>query len=603
MQPSRPHLPFALALVAALSLAACHASPQPRPTRPLVTTAERTDFTKTGRYAEAIELCHDFASAYAGVSCDEVGRTLEDRPIVALRISRGPGRPTIYLQGGIHAGEIDGKDAGFWFVRDLLDGKIASGALDVVDVVFVPVINPDGHERFGPNNRPNQRGPVEMGFRTNATRINLNRDFAKADTREIQAVLGIYRAHDPIVFVDMHATDGAKFEHDIAVLVAPVASRPDRLDEAAHALSEQLQARLTALGHLPLPFYPSFADEEDPASGFVVGEAPVRFSQAYAGARSRIGILVETHSWRPYKQRVASTYHMLQALFEQAAKHAPAWAAAARDADVADQALRGGELPVVYGNGPHVTEIDFRGYAYEKRTSDLTGGVWLAYDETKPQIWKVPLEDEVVAKVSVRVPREGYIIDGGFAAQLAPLLDHQGIRYERIDGEPRVEVEAYRASKVTFEPPFEGRTRVALEGAWAHETRKLGRGAIFVPLAQRSVRLIVQLMDPASPDSIAQWGLVTAAFERKEYMEAYVVEEEARQMLAREPSLREQFEAALAGDAELAASPAKKRDWFYRRHPAWDDRYNLLPIYRLDRRLDQPLDRRVRSRSSARPAR
>lgn len=571
-------------LALAIVLGACRS---PRPKLPLVTTGERTQYVHTGRYDEAVQLCHDFARVYPGVTCRELGRTLEDRPIVALHVSRGTGRPTILLQGGIHAGEIDGKDAGFWFLRDLLDGKVAPGALDAVDIVFVPCINPDGHERFGPNNRPNQRGPAEMGFRTNATRMNLNRDFTKADTAEIRAVLGVFRAHDPIVYVDMHATDGAKFEHDIAVLVAPVAPRADRLDDAAQALSDQLQARLTALGHLPLPFYPSFREDEDPGSGFAVGEAPVRFSQAYAGARSRIGILVETHSWRPYKQRVESTYHLLQALFEQAAKDAPAWVAAARDAEAADQALRGGELPVVYGNGSRMREIDFRGYAYEKRTSDLTGGTWLVYDETKPQIWKVPLYDEIVPKLVARVPREGYIIDGGFAAQLAPVLDHHGIRYTPISDEPRVEVEAYRATKVTFDPPFEGRTRVKLEGGWARETRTLDRGAIFVPLAQPNVRLVVHLMDPASPDSFAQWGFVTAAFERKEYMEPYLVEEEARLMLERDPTLRAQFEAALAADPELAASPRAKREWFYRRHPAWDERYNLLPIYRLDRPLAQ----------------
>ena len=572
-------------LVVAAAVAACHT---PRPKLPLVTTGERTQYEKTGRYDEAVQLCHDFARVYPGVACEEVGRTLEDRPIVALRISRGKGRPTIYLQGGIHAGEIDGKDAGFWFARDLLDGKVAPGALDAVDVVFVPCINPDGHERFGTNNRPNQRGPVEMGFRTNAARMNLNRDFAKADTAEIQAVLAIYRRFDPIVLVDMHATDGAKFEHDIAVLVAPVAPRADRLDDVAQALSDQLQTRLTALGHLPLPFYPSFEKDDDPGSGFAVGEAPIRFSQAYAGARSRIGILVETHSWRPYKERVTSTYHLLQALFERAAKDAPAWVQAARDAEAADQALRGGELPVVYGKGTRMREIDFRGYAYEKRTSELTGGTWLVYDETKPQIWKVPLFDEIVARVSARVPREGYIIDGGFAAQLAPVLAHHGIRYTKIAGQPRVEIDAYRATKVAFERPFEGRTRVALEGAWARETRTLDRGAIFVPLAQPNLRLIVHLMDPASPDSLAQWGFVTAAFERKEYMEAYVVEEQARQMLERDPSLRAQFEAALAADAELAKSPEAKREWFYRRHPAWDERHNLLPIYRSDKPIANP---------------
>jgi hypothetical protein len=561
---------------------ACHPA---RPTLPLVTTGESSQYVKTGRYAEAVQLCRDFARVYAGVTCSEIGHTLEDRPIVMLHISRGKRRPTIYLEGGIHAGEIEGKDAGFWFLRDLLDGKVAPSALDAVDIVFVPVINPDGHENFSPNNRPNQRGPAEMGFRTNAARININRDFVKADTREVQAVLAIYRRFDPVVFVDMHATDGAKFQHDIAVMVAPFAARSDSLDEVARSLSDQLQSRLTALGHLPLPFYPSFDKDDDPQSGFAVGEAPPRFSQMYASARSRLGILVETHSWRTYKERVQSTYHVLQALLEQAAKDAPGWATAAQQADVADIALRGRELPLIYDNTAHTTKLEFRGYAYETKSSDLTGGTWIRYDETKPQIWKVPLKDELVAKLSVRVPRAGYIIDGGFAAQLAPVLDHHGIRYLKIAGEPRVDIEAFRATKVDFQPPFEAHMRVALEGKWAAETRTLDRGAIYVPLDQKCVRLIVHLLDPAGPDSFAQWGFVTAAFERKEYIEAYVIEEQARQMLERDPELRAQFEAAIAADPELAKSVDRKREWFYRKHPAWDERFNLLPIYRTDRAI------------------
>lgn len=244
--------------------------------------------------------------------------------------------------------------------------------------------------------------------------------------------------------------------------------------------------------------------------------------------------------------------------------------------------LRGGELPVVYDNDPHVTQIAFKGYAYEQKTSAFSGGTYIAYDETKPQIWQVPLKDEIVPTVSAHVPRAGYIIDGGEAALLAPVLAHHGIRTQRIEGQPRVAVEAYRATSVKFLPPFEGRLRVALAGTWHTETRSLDRGAVFVPLDQKSVRLIVHLMDPASPDSLAQWGFLISAFERKEYIETYVIEAEAERMLAADPGLRAQFDAAVAADAELATSPEKKREWFYRRHPAWDERYQLLPIYRTD---------------------
>jgi hypothetical protein len=152
-----------------------------------------------------------------------------------------------------------------------------------------------------------------------------------------------------------------------------------------------------------------------------------------------------------------------------------------------------------------------------------------------------------------------------------------------VTGQPKLAAETFRATKVTFAPPFEGRTRVALEGAWAAETRTLDQGAIFIPIAQPLARLIVQLLDPAGPDSLAQWGVFTTAFERKEYMESYVAEELARKMLAADPGLRATFDAAVAADPELAKSSEKRLDWFYARSLAWDERFNLLPVFKLDR--------------------
>ncbi len=574
--------PLVAPLVAAVLLAsgACGARPTPRPKLSLETTGERSQWTRTGRYDEAVTLCHDFARVYPGVECLRFGRTLEGRPIVAVHVARVPGKPTIYVQAGVHAGEIEGKDAGFWFLRDLLDGKVAPGALDAVNVLFVPCINPDGHERFGAQNRPNQRGPEEMGFRTNGVRMNLNRDFVKADSLEIQAVLGLFTVYDPIVLVDLHTTDGAKFEQDIAVLVAPAAPRASSLDETARRLSDHLQQRLAALGHLPVPFYPSFEVDDDPASGFAVGEAPPRFSQSYAAARSRLGILVETHSWRTYKERARSMYDTLQALLERATTEAPGWRASATESERADDQLRGHELPLVWQNGPHTTEIAFRGYAYEKRDSEISGAPWIVYDESKPQIWNVPLKDEVVAKVSATVPVEGYVIDGGFAALVVPILWRHGIRTTNIHGRPTLTLEAFRATSVTFDPPYEGRSRATIEGTWKSEQRTLDQGAVFVSTRQPLLRLIVNMLDPAGPDSLAQWGTLNPAFEKKEYMEAYVAEEVAREQLAADPSLRAQFDAALAADPTLAKSPAKRLEWFYRRHPAWDERVDMLPVYR-----------------------
>jgi hypothetical protein len=564
-------------LVAFLAFAACT---PPGPGKVAVTTAEASRYVSTGRYDEAVRLCHDFARAYAGVRCEELGTTGEGRPIVALYISRGSGHPTIYVQAGIHAGEIEGKDAGFWFLRDLLDGKVAPGALDVVDVVFVPVVNPDGHERFGPNNRPNQRGPVEMGFRTNDARLNINRDFVKAETPEMLAILHAFTTYHPVLLVDLHTTDGAKFEQDISINIAPVAPRTDKLEVTAAELAGATVKRLTELGHLPVTFYPSFLTNDDPASGFAIAEAPPRFSQNYAGARSRLGMLVETHSWRTYRERAESTYHALQAIFEAAKQHAAAWVAAETDADRADARLGGTDVTLAWDSGQHQTEIEFRGYAYTKTASEISGADWIVYDEHTPQIWRVPLFDQLVPKVTIHVPRAGYVIDGGFAPLVAAVLDRHGLAYRKIDGEPRLALEAYRATKVTYQPPFEGRTPVVLEGAWGAETRTLERGAIFVPIDQPSARLVLHLLEPALPDSLVQWGMFNAAFERKEYLEPYVAEQVARDMLAADPSLRAAFDADLAADPELAKSPRRRLEWFYKRHPTWDERVNLVPIYR-----------------------
>jgi len=571
------------ALVGLLIVSAC---PSPPPAAPhvdpatLISTGERSGYTRTGRYGEAVELCDRFAQAFRDVRCERIGTTAEGRPIVALEIDRHPNLPVIYIQAGIHAGEIEGKDAGFAFLRDLLTDQVAPGALDAVSVVFVPVLNPDGHERFGPNNRPNQRGPVEMGFRTNGTRLNINRDFIKADTEETQAMLGVMRARDPVLLIDLHTTDGAKFEHDISINVAPVAPRSDRLDETAAAFRDVVIGRLTELGHLPLGFYPSFKTDDDPLSGFEIGEAPPRFSQFYAAARGRLGLLVETHSWRTYKERAASTYHTLQAVFENARTQATRWRQIADDTARADAALGGTDVPLTWKPNGHTTELAFRGYAYEKRDSEISGAKWIVYDEHTPQIWKLPLYDQLEPAVTVHVPRGGYVVDGGFAKQVAAILDRHGLEHHPISGEPELAVEVFRVTHVAYQPPFEGRTRVKLDGEWTTETRTLEHGAMFVPIAQPYARLLLHLFEPSLPDSLAQWGEFNATLEQKEYMESYVAEQEARAMLDKDPGLRARFDAAVAADPELAASPAKRLRWFYKQHPAWDERVDLLPVYR-----------------------
>ncbi len=563
-----------------LGLLAVIACATPRPVLDLRTAGERSKYVRTGRYDEAVQLCHDFARMYAEARCAEFGRTVEDRPLVALRIARQPGLPVVLIQAGIHAGEIEGKDAGFAFLRDVLAGTAVPGVLDTVSFVFVPVINPDGHERMTPNNRPNQRGPVEMGTRSTAARLNLNRDFMKVDAPETRALIGLVRVLDPVLFIDLHTTDGAQFEHDISVSLVPLAPTAGGLEGAGAAIAHATQQRLTALGHLPLDFYPSFRDDELPTTGFAKSEGSPRFGQFYLGVRDRLAALVETHSWRTYKERAISTYHALQALAELAQRDAATWRQQERAASAASAALAGTDVVVTWKVSDRSHPIEFRGYAYEVRTSELTGAPWIVYDERTPQVWTVPMFDELVPDITIAAPRAGYVVDGGYAPAVIAALDTHGITYQRIAGQPALPVEVFRALTIQF-AQGEGRNRATVTGTWTPETRTLDRGALFIPMNQPLGRLALHLMEPRLADSFTAWGFFNTAFESKEYIEAYVIEVEARAMLAKDPTLRAQFDAAVAAEPELAKSAEWRRTWFYRRHPSWDERRDLVPVYRV----------------------
>jgi hypothetical protein len=580
-------------LLPLLALPACADAPSPaRAPGALVSEAEQSGFARTGRYAEVERLCLGFEQAYPGrVRCVQFGTTPEHRPMLALVASadgvldpeaaRAKRRPVVLFQGGIHAGEIDGKDGGFWALREMLDGTSAAGALAAVTAVFIPVLNPDGHERFGPNHRPNQRGPEQMGFRTTAQNLNLNRDYAKAEAPEMGALLALFEAWDPVVYVDLHTTDGAQFQHDVAVLVEPTLPGKDPLTAAAVWLSGAVQGRLAQLGHLPLPFYPSFAKTDDPTSGFSTEPAPPRFSQAYAAARGRVGVLVETHSWGTYRQRVRTVRDALAALFEHLPAGAGALRAAADAADLAGARLGGTEVALTYQPTARSHLVDFRGYAYEKRPSEISGGPWITYDEARPEVWRVPLFDEIVPLLTVRAPRAGYVVPAAFAGVVAAKLRLHGLRYQVLPAaRAAFPVEVFRADEVSFGKPYEARTPAHVKGAWQAARADLPVGSIFVPIAQPRGRLVLHLLEPMAPDSLVSWGFFNAVFEQKEYLEAYVAEAEARRMLAADPALRAAFEQRLA-DPAFAASPEARLEFFYRRHPSWDERKDVVPVLRV----------------------
>jgi len=578
---------------------------------PLKTLAELSGFKQTGRLDEVSRLCGEFARAWPqALRWFEYGRSAEGRSMLALIVSRsgaltpqqlrGQGIPTLMIQGGIHPGESDGKDAGFIALRELLQGEAATSVLERIAVLFVPAFNADGHERCGRWNRPNQNGPEVTGWRTTAQNINLNRDYMKADTPEMRAMLRLINEWDPLVCADLHVTDGADFEPDISLQVEPLNQGDAALMKSGRQMRDMLIARLTKLGSLALDFYPDLASTDDPASGFALTVYSPRFSTGYFPQRNRFTVLVETHSWKPYARRVQVMRNTVVSLADLVAEHGVSWLKLSQNADRAAGSLGGAALALDYtsnwrepaqagGATPDrepssaARMIDFRGYAYTRTASAISGGLVTRYDAKTPQIWRVPLRDQVSASLVVAAPDSGYLLPPAFAADIAARLDAHGIAYETLSSaRESFRGQAFRAARVKFAAlPFEGRMRAAIEGAWQDETLSALAGALFVPVAQPLARLVVALFEPQAPDSFAAWGLFNACFEQKEHMEPYVAEQIAEQMLRNDPALGREFAHKLETDAEFAASPGARLEFFLRRHVSWDARYNLYPVLRV----------------------
>jgi Zinc carboxypeptidase len=571
----------------------------------LTTVAEESGFRRTGRTDEVTRLCAAFAAAWPrAVRSLEFGRSAEGRPMRALLACRTDPRrvPVLLLQAGIHPGESDGKDAGFIALREILGETAAPGVLERLGVLFVPAFNVDGHERFGRWNRPNQNGPEEMGWRTTAQNLNLNRDYAKADAPEMRALLKLIREWDPLVCADLHVTDGADFQPDISLQAEPVNQGDARLYASGRELRDALIAKVARSGSMPLPFYPDFAEPDDPASGFLLTVYSPRFSTGYFPQRNRFTVLVETHSWKDYATRVRVTRNTIIGLAELLAAHGAQWREETRQADATAARLGGADVVLDYSSGwregasgartdaggasgSHM--IDFPGYAYTRDMSAISGEPVTVYDPKTPQIWRVPYRDQVSPSLVVKAPLGGYVLPPAWASEIGARLAFHGIQCEPVQASrTAVHVEAYRASAVRCAAaPFEGRMRASLTGSWQRETQNVPAGGLFVPIAQPLARLVMHLLEPEAPDSFASWGFFNACFEQKEYMERYVAEQIARTMLAEQPELAAQFARKLKEDPAFAASPAARLDFFLRHHSSWDSHYNLYPVLRVDELL------------------
>ncbi|SMQ94748.1 zinc carboxypeptidase [Xanthomonas fragariae] len=292
-------------------------------------------------------------------------------------------------------------------------------------------------------------------------------------------------------------------------------------------------------------------------------------------------MLVETHSWKTYPVRVRVTRNAIVSVLQQTARNGAQWRADTLAADQRATKLAGEPQPLRLAADPATRTVAFRGYAYTRAPSPISGALITRYDETKPQLWNVPLRDQLKPDVVVDAPRGGYLVPAAQAALVAEKLRLHGIAFDTIATAGEYPVQSFRADTATFAPRSnEGHQNLKITGQWRDDSRSLPAGSLFMPIAQAKSGLVMAMLEPQAPDSLLQWGFFNNAFERKEYMEDYVAEDVARDMLARDPALKAQFEQRLAGDAAFAADPKARLEFFYRLHSSWDERYQLYPVLR-----------------------
>jgi hypothetical protein len=501
------------------------------------TRAERTNYLETSHYADVVAFLDSLKALGAPYAFGSIGKTFEGRDIPYVIASRplvrtpaearATGKPIVYVQGNIHAGEVEGKEALLAMLRDL---AFASGpnVLDSIVLIAVPIYNADGNEKFGPQERQRseQNGPELVGQRPNAQGLDLNRDYVKAEAPETRASLAMFDAWDPDVFVDLHTTDGSF--HGYALTYSPSLNPAAPLGDYTRELLAELRKRVRDREGYETFDYGNFADafgrevstDTVPKGWYTYDHRP-RFGTNYYGLRNRISILSEAYSHDPFERRVKSTYAFTKQLLSLVGENAVTITARTRAPRVTVTGVNSETVPVRSALPAQATPqpVVFEVLARTGDSSRTQPGVPRGLHRTGEfRTRSMPVFDRFVPTLTVRLPY-GYLVDASDTALVARLWQH-GVRAMAPDRTLR-QVEEFVVDSIVRSPrPFQGHNEARLVGRWRQTDpcapgmptmSRPGRACpslLFVEVAGRGLApLTMNLLDPESDDSFATWNL------------------------------------------------------------------------------------------------
>ena len=490
----------------------------------LRTRAEASGWERTSTYDDVAAFMQAVADASPWVHLRTFGYTTEGRPLrmaVVGRVAdaspesvRAAGRTVVHLQGNIHAGEVEGKEALLALLRQLArEGE--SPWMDALVLVVVPLYNADGNERVALTNRPLQNGPVGgMGTRPNAQGLDLNRDHTKLESPEARSLVRLIRDYDPHLLVDLHTTNGT--HHGYHLTYAPPL-HPNTDDAIVRMLREDALPAITSsmesrgwhtylYGNVP-----GAEGGGDAERGWYTFDHRPRFGNNYAGLRNRLAILSEAYAYLSFEDRVRVTEDFVARILHWAERNAVSIREATAEADA--RSLVGARLAVTarFRRTPPVPilmgEVD-------ERRHPLTGLPYLvrrdtAWAEHMPEFqWFDAADTETVPAMYLLPPGMDDVVDR---------LRAHGVRLVPVDPGTR-RVEAFRVdSTAVAAREFQGHRERRVHGAWEARTVDVPPGTLAVPMDQPLGRLAFTLLEPRSDDGFAAWNAFDAALEAGTY--------------------------------------------------------------------------------------
>jgi hypothetical protein len=550
----------------------------------LQTPFEKSSGKRCATYDECIRFFRTLDAESEDIHIEEAGPTDAGLPLHVVYYEQSGNnassnnRLTILINNSIHPGEPDGTDACMLLFRDIATGKIK--VPERIRLAVIPVYNIGGALNRGGFSRVNQNGPETYGFRGNAQNLDLNRDFTKCDSREAQSFARIFQQLQPDIFIDNHVSDGADYQHTMTLL----STQYDKLGGETGRLMRRVldPAIYQSMERQGWPIVPYVVWEEgDPRRGWTAFYDPPRFSAGYAALFHTIAYTPETHMLKPFRQRVESTYALMNTIIEQSGLHAAVIKAARKKDASAGERVQ--ELPLLWV--PDTTAASyytFRGYEPAYRKSAVTGQQRLYYDRSKPFTATVPIYDHYLPKKFISVP-SAYIMPQGWH-KVADLLALHGVQIKTLLRDTPITVTAYRIDDYKTLPR-------AYEGHYKHSdiivsTRKqkiyFRKGDYLIATAQPTRRLITELLEPAGEDSYFAWNFFDAVLQQKEGYSDYRWEDLAAVFLKEHPEIRKELKQKKLVDAAFAVDAGAQLQFIYQRSPWYEAEHLRYPVFRVE---------------------